>query len=75
MIVIVVVASLSDAISSLRLPDWTELRNSEAVLSLALLAPICSPYVLLRCSLVFVSRLCQKLRSESAIVVKGGKLT
>ena len=29
---IVVVASLSYAISGLHLPDWTELRNSEAVL-------------------------------------------
>ena len=43
--------------------------------SLALSAPICSPYVLLWCSSVFVSRLCQKLCSASAIIVKGGKLT
>ena len=34
----VVVASLSDAISCLGLPDWTELRNSEAVLSLSSLS-------------------------------------
>ena len=58
MIVILVVASLSDAISGLRLPDWTELRNPEAVLSLALLAPIRSPYVLLWClSLDFLGSL------------------
>ena len=67
-VVIVVVSSPSDATNDLRLPDWSEMRNLEAVLSLTLLAPICLPSV-------FVSRLCQKLCSKSAIIVKKGEAT
>ena len=73
MIVIVVVVSLSDAISGLRLPDWTELRNLEAVLSLSRSSRSYS--FTLRSSSVFVSGLFEKLHSKSAIVEKGRDLT
>ena len=76
MIVVVVIASLfvpgGDAISGLRLPGWTELRNrGDSSLS-------CSSrsYLFTACSSsMFVSRLFGKLRSKSASVEKRGDLT